>query len=158
MYMFKVEDKDFIEKVNSKNIKAVKDIIVREIIKKHNWDKNKIDMEIEYAIENEAFEFEEHREFDKSGIKSETKDEYLFELGRLYDNFSKERYNKVLNLAKKLGMIKKEEEKIDLGTKSNINVEFYQSKRSNLGFQVKRLVIIAGLVLVAVILLKKIIN
>lgn len=125
MYNY-MKDSDFLESVHNEDFKAIKSIIVTRVIKAYNWNKEKIDEVIIYANKNGNFNFEEHIDYDRSGIEIGTREEYNFEIGRLNDNFSKERYLKILKMAKELNLIRKEEAEI----KEKIDDEKQKDKKS----------------------------
>lgn len=146
-------DTDFLKGIEEKDFKVIKSIIVTRVIKACNWNKEKIDEVINYAMKKCNFSFEEHIDYNKSGIKIGTREEYNFEIGKLNDNFSKERYLKILRMAKTLKLIR--EEKVETKSYSsknkkesvtrNINRKSSKKEEKKTGFLIVGIVIALGL-------------
>ena len=91
----------FKDAVDKKDKFAVKSVLA-SMVAHTNGDKRKLDEAIHYAMSKDAFEWEKHDEtFAGVVIKSDwktVKEEFNFERERLPQNFSKERYARVLKL------------------------------------------------------------
>lgn len=91
----------FLENVNSKNFFAVKSNL-EGMIRLFKGERSKVDLAINYAIENNAFYWESDIGYSLKNNYSNAKEEYDDEKERLVQNFTKERYERVLKLYNKL--------------------------------------------------------
>lgn len=120
------EDKFFIDTLKRNDVLEIKSLL-EEFISYCKGDKKLCDEVIEYAIKNSSFDWEDDDGVEKS-IKLKTKkEEYYFEKGRLVQNFTKERYEKVLELYKEYNKIRLVEEKKE---ESVVKTKVANSKKS----------------------------
>lgn len=91
----------FLKSIEEKEIFSVKSLLV-DMIQRTKGKRKELDEAISYAIAKEAFQWEEDDKDDMSMKFTNKTDEYDFEMGRLSQNFSKERYNKIIELCKEI--------------------------------------------------------
>ncbi|MGL6168550.1 MAG: hypothetical protein ACRC0Y_09710 [Fusobacteriaceae bacterium] len=91
--------KVFMESVKNDDVFSIKSDLEGLIIL-FKGDKSKCDEAIEYAINNSSFDWEKDDGLFFSEESKTTIQKYCFEKGRLVQNFTKERYLKVLELYK----------------------------------------------------------
>lgn len=89
----------FLEKVQNQEKFSVKSILV-DMIQRTKGNGKELEEAISYAIGKGAFQWEEDDKDNMSMKFTNKTDEYDFEMGRLSQNFSKERYNKIIELCK----------------------------------------------------------
>lgn len=89
----------FIKKVNEKDLFSVKSSLVN-MLKRTN--RAELESAIRYAEGNKAFNWEADDGYTSANKWNTLKEEYNFEKERLVQNFSKERYGKVLNLLEQI--------------------------------------------------------
>ncbi|MGL5357197.1 MAG: hypothetical protein ACRCZ9_00225 [Fusobacteriaceae bacterium] len=92
-------DKIFMESVKNDDIFAIKSDL-EGLISTLEGNKIKCDEAIEYAIKNSSFNWEEDDGLYFGEGYETTIEKYSYEKGRLVQNFTKERYFKVLDLYK----------------------------------------------------------
>lgn len=94
------DDANFLKFVSENRVFAIKSNL-EGLIVKLKGNKEKCDEAVQYAIDNSDFNWEKDDGFD-IGKKPEInkREEYFYEKGRLVQNFTKERYEKVIELYK----------------------------------------------------------
>lgn len=103
------ENKYFINLIQKNDdIFAIKSALEGFIIH-YRGNKKLCDAVIKYAMENSSFKWEEDDKRSSYRQFSNKKDEYYFEKERLVQNFTKERYEKVLILCREYLKIREEE-------------------------------------------------
>lgn len=95
------DDKRFMEAVEKNNIFVIKSCLER-FINKFSGDQTKCDEAINYARSNSSFDWEKEDGIEMgSGVNNNIEEKYLYERERLVQNFTRERYEKVLSLYRK---------------------------------------------------------
>ncbi|MBM6876214.1 hypothetical protein [Fusobacterium mortiferum] len=104
------ENKFFMEMIRKNDVFGIKSTLESFIVY-YKADRELCDGVIEYAIKNSSFKWEEDDGLHYNGSFINKEKEYYFEKERLVQNFTKERYEKVLELYKEYNKIKVVEEK-----------------------------------------------
>lgn len=91
------DDKGFMNAVKENNIFAIKSEL-EGLIPLFKGEKEKCDQAVEYAIKNSSFNWETDDGVFSSRELKGARQNYIYEKGRLVQNFTKERYLKVLTL------------------------------------------------------------
>jgi len=100
MYSYK-KNNFFLKKVEGKECFAVKSILV-DMIQRTRGNEDELKNAIEYAIRNRAFQWEVDDNDDASMSFNDSLEKYNFFKEKLVQNFSKERYSKVIKLCKEV--------------------------------------------------------
>lgn len=94
---FLAQDRAFMRAIESQNVFRIKSDL-EGLIPLFRGDKKKCDMAIEYARRVSPFDWEEDDGVYFGDPNDSIEDQYSYEKGRLVQNFTKERYEKVLEL------------------------------------------------------------
>ncbi|WP_426709743.1 hypothetical protein [Cetobacterium sp. SF1] len=90
----------FMKAIKSNNVLGIKSCL-EGFIKKYQGNKMKCDEAIDFAIRNSSFNWEEDDKRYLGKPRETIEDQYYYETERLVQNFTKERYLKVLDLYRK---------------------------------------------------------
>lgn len=93
-------NKLFMDVIKEDNIFAIKSDL-EGYIEEYKGDKVKCDEIVEFAINNSSFDWENDDGIFLGNKKATISEEYFYEKGRLVQNFTKERYLKVIDLYNK---------------------------------------------------------
>ena len=113
------ENKFFMEMIRKNDVFGIKSTLESFIVY-YKADRELCDGVIEYAIKNSSFKWEEDDGLHYNGSFINKEKEYYFEKERLVQNFTKERYEKVLELYKEYNKIKVVEEKEESLVKTKV--------------------------------------
>lgn len=123
------ENKYFINLIQKNDdIFAIKSALEGFIIH-YRGNKKLCDAVIKYAMENSSFKWEEDDKRSSYRQFSNKKEEYYFEKERLVQNFTKERYEKVLILCREYLKIREEETAEKRESISNRNEKIKESRK-----------------------------
>lgn len=86
----------FIESVKTNNLSEIKNLLIENIFFQQG-DKRELDKALQYAINNSSFKFEEHIDLEVSD-KTNKEDYFSDEKWNMRENYSKERYNLLVEL------------------------------------------------------------
>lgn len=92
--------KHFMNAVKNNDVFAIKSDL-QGMVEFYKGNKVKIDEAVKYAIDNSDFDFEKDDGVYFGENSKSVKEKYFYESGRLVQNFTKERYNRVIELYKR---------------------------------------------------------
>lgn len=155
------KNKLFMDAIKENDISSIKSDLEGYIVK-YKGDKRKCDEVVEYAIKNSSFNWESDDGIFLGDKKTTISEEYFYEKGRLAQNFTKERYLRVINLYNKHTQgredTKEEVKKASTNsqTKAETRKDLTSSKKKQkmrMDQEEKTVMIRTGILIVAVIVL-----
>lgn len=154
-------NKLFMDAIKENDIFSIKSDLEGYIVK-YKGDKRKCDEVVEYAIKNSSFNWESDDGIFLGDKKTTISEEYFYEKERLVQNFTKERYLRVINLYNEYtqGKEDRKEEIKKASTNSQTKAETRKNltsskKKQNMRMdqEEKTVMIRTGILIVAVIVL-----